>query len=175
MVLTSRSERKMMPAMRKKQRDVAQACLYVSLPDGSVPKGILDGKLAIERIELNLILSGGSRHRVSVGRAPCLRLYALNRPLEEIRAQQEDMVRELLDLRSRLMLMALRLGLKGRVPSSRNGLTWLQLADLIRARLVQLQSRVKAIHDPNPGTFAAVGECLSDEALASMVRSKKGN
>ena len=163
-----------MPAMRKKRKDAIRACLYVSLPDGSVPKEILDGKLAIGRAELDLILPGGRRHRVCVkSPSPHVRLYALNRPLEEIKTQHAAMVLELLDLRSRLMLMAMRLGLKSRVPSSRNKLTWLQLADLIRVRLVQLTSYSVILPEAILGPRSR-GTSVVDESLASMVR-KKGN
>ena len=156
--------KEIMSAMRKKRKDVTQTCLYMGLPDGSVPKEVLDGKMAIERVEILMTetLSSGHRHRIFVRRSPHLRLYTINRPLEEIKVQQETMMRELLDLRSRLMLIAVRLNLKNRVPSLRNGLPWLQLADLIQVRLVQLQ------------TFVITGKYLSDEAPVSLVL-KKGN
>ena len=106
--------------------------LYVSLPSGLITEKMLEGRLVIDSVRMTMDLGSGGRHVVSIlDQDPKVRLYALNQPLGQIQIDYVSHVNEILSLRNRLMLMAIRLGLADEVPSVTVHATWPQLADKI--------------------------------------------
>jgi hypothetical protein len=145
--------------------------LYVSLPADVVPKEMIEGRLAIDSLHIAMSLGDGTRRKVSVrGKDFRPNLYDLNRPLEEIYVEYVSHVKEILVLRNRLMLMAIRLGLGDEVPSVEVHTTWPRLASKILEAMNVPESQV----EDQGGVSQMVDEdSLAGRQLAAIKRSRK--
>ena len=132
--MTKKARVRAKPAKGSSAREQAGhgQCLYASLPSEAVTKEMLDGLLSIDALQMTIAFPHVKRsHVVAARRDPRINLYALNKPLEEIQVEYMRQQNEILVLRNRLMLMAIRLGLADEVPSMTVHTTWPQLADKI--------------------------------------------
>jgi hypothetical protein len=120
--------------------------IYLELPEGEVPADLFDGNKAIVGITLCVRSGVGTESEVSMsGRLACgkrSRLYATNRPLEEIHAAQIAMSTEIMALRSSVATVASLFGLGHHIPVPGSGMRWEVLASQVVERTTLLGDHV---------------------------------
>jgi hypothetical protein len=119
--------------------------IYMSLPDDSIAEVDLVDRICVEKVVVGLATGAGKKLKVKIGKPDdAVRIYVLNVPITDVYEQTIRMKRELLDLRSKLAVMAMRLGFDDDVPTAENGFGWPQLASKIGQKVDHLKRHVDA-------------------------------
>ena len=123
--------------------------IYLELPEGKVPVGLIDGTKAVVGIVLSMKDKNGIDSKVAMDvskpdRGARSRLYAIDSPIEEIHADTTKRVGEVLMLRSSMASLASIFGFEVDIPTSGNGLGWEALSRKVTDRAQQLNEHVSA-------------------------------
>ena len=123
--------------------------IYLELPEGKVPGGLIDGMKVVTGISLSMKGKTGSKSKAVMSmpepaRGLRSRLYVLDSPIEEVHSVTTKMVAEVLALRSSMAKLASILGFDSDIPSPGNKLGWEALSRKVAERAAQLDAHVSA-------------------------------
>jgi hypothetical protein len=123
--------------------------VYLELPEGKVPDGLVDGAKVVTGITLSMRSRAGRRSKVVMSvlepaRGARSRLYVVNSPLEEIHADMTKRVAEVMALRASMATLAFVFGFDSDIPTPENKLGWEALSRKVAERAAQLDAHVSA-------------------------------
>ena len=123
--------------------------IYLELPEGRVPDGLVDGSKTVIGISLSMKSRTGEKSKSVMSmpepaRGLRSRLYVLDSPIESVHVDVKRLVSESLALRSSMATLASIFGFDSDIPSPWNKLGWEVLARKVAGRAEQLDSHVLA-------------------------------
>ena len=116
---------------------------YLQLPASAVPDVLFEMTVHARRVSVVFESESGHVYRVAANDDPAVRLCCLNRSLEEISAQFNDLISECLSVRGEIAEIARCLGLEEEIPTAANRNSWAKLAMGIHNQLHGLDDIVK--------------------------------